>query len=324
MNILIVKTSSMGDVIHALPVLADIKTHHPEAHIDWLVETPFHQITALHPAIRTVVPISWRKWRKNLRDPAVRAAIHNTVRTLRAAHYDCVIDLQGLVKSAVWSKLARGKAVHGFDWRSAREPLASLAYTHTHTVSLDILAIDRSRLLCAAALGYDLPRTRRFGIVPPALHDHDWQAPAPYWACVHGSSDDARLWPHADWVKLAATGHAKGLAVVLIWGSEPERQRSEQLQKDLQAMDIEAFVPTFLTIAQTAQVLANAQAVVGLDTGFTHLAAALGKRCISLHRTHDPARTGVQGDDLCIALGGPGLTPEYAAVAHDFERLLAP
>ncbi len=323
MNILIVKTSSMGDVVHALPVLDDIQAHYPDAQIDWLVETPFHQITKLHPAIRTVIPMSWRKWRKNLRAPATRNAIRSLIATLRAAQYDRVIDLQGLVKSAVWAKLARGKTLHGFDARSAREPLARLAYTHAHAVSPDLLAIERSRLLCAAALGYAMPQTRSFGIVAPPMQAADWSLSAPYWACIHGSSDDARLWPQADWVQLAQAGQTLGLAVVLIWGSDAERERSVQLQISMHALGIAAHVPPFLTIAQTAQVLSASQAVVGLDTGFTHLAGALGKPCISLHRTHDPARTGVQGDGRCIALGGIGQSPTYTAVAAAFESLFA-
>ena len=323
MNVLIVKTSSMGDVIHALPVLADIRQHHPDAQIDWLVETPFHQIVKLHPAIRTVIPMSWRKWRKSLNQAGTRNAIRSLVNTLRAAQYDVVIDLQGLVKSAAWAKLARGKALHGYDWRSAREPLASLAYSRTHTVSTDLLAIERSRKLCAAALGYPQPQRRDFGIQAPAQQAQDWHVAPTYWACIHGSSDEARLWPQADWVKLAVLGQAQGVGVVLIWGSDAERLRSEQLQNAMQALGIAAFVPPFLTIAHTAQVIAQAKAVVGLDTGFTHMAGALGKPCISLHRTHDPARTGVQGDAQCFALGGKGQTPSYADVAAAFQTLLS-
>ncbi len=314
----------MGDVIHTLPVLADIKQHLPNAQIDWLVETPFHQIVKLHPAITNVIPISWRKWRKHLRDATVRQTIQAVIARLRFETYDVVIDLQGLVKSAVWTKLARGKQSHGFDWGSAREPLASLAYSRTHTISTSLLAIERSRLLCAAALGYSIDRQRTFGIQAPALTDKDWQITAPYVAFVHGASDDARLWPQADWVKLARAAYQRGLSVALTWGSDAERERSETLQHAMQALGVQAHVPPFLTIAQTAQVLANAVAVVGLDTGFTHLAGALAVPSLSIHRTHDPARTGVQGDALCIGLGGAGQTPRYDDVATAFEQLFKP
>jgi heptosyltransferase I len=323
MRILIVKTSSMGDVIHALPVLADIKQHLPDAQIDWLLETPFHQIVHLHPSVSQIIPISWRKWRKQLRDAAVRQTIQRTVQTLRSAHYDVVIDLQGLLKSAAWVKLARGKQSHGFDWRSAREPLASAIYSHRHRISTKALAIERSRLLCAAALGYALDGARSFGIRPPALSAQDWQAPQPYVALVHGASDEARLWPQANWVKLGQLAHDKGLAVVFIWGSDAEQARSQTLQQTLHALGVNALTPPFLTITQTAQVLGAARAVVGLDTGFTHLAGALSVPCLSIHRTHDPALTGVQGDAMCLSVGGAGQTPSFEAVAHLFERLLA-
>jgi heptosyltransferase I len=322
MRILIVKTSSMGDVIHALPAITDIRRHLPDAQINWLVETPFHQIVKLHPAVSNVIAISWRKWRKQLLDAAVRQTIKTTITTLRDAQYDVVIDLQGLIKSAVWVKLTRAEQTHGFNWDSAREPLASIAYLHFHQISKEALAIDRSRMLCAAALGYSLDDTSDFGIRAPAQRASDWRLPAPYVAFVHGSSDDARLWPQSDWVKLAQTVHARGLAVALIWGSEAERVRSEALQKTMQALGVSVFIPPFLTIAQTAQVLGAARAVVGLDTGFTHLAGALNVPCVSIHRTHDPALTGVQGSAACASLGGIGQTPSYQTVAGAFEGIL--
>ncbi len=321
MRILIVKTSSMGDVIHALPVIADIKHHFPIARIDWLVETPFHQVVKLHPAIETVIPISWRKWRKNLKESTVRNAIKDTISTLRAANYDIILDLQGLIKSAVWVKLANGKKSHGFDWASAREPLASLAYSDKHPINPSLLAIERSRLVCGAALGYTINPQKVFGIQAPTTTVNDWAVSEPYIAFVHGSSDDARLWPQKDWLQLAQLAQSKGFAIALIWGSDAEKLRSEQLQNAMQTLGVIAYTPPFLTIAQTAQVLSHASAVIGLDTGFTHLAGALGVPSISIHRTHDPARTGVQGDARCFSLGGIGQTPSYADVANAFTNL---
>lgn len=323
MRILIVKTSSMGDVIHTLPAMTDIQRHLRDAQIDWLVETPFHQIVKLHPAVTKTIPISWRKWRKTLRDPTVRQSIATTITTLREAKYDVVIDLQGLLKSALWVKIARGKQSHGFNWRSAREPLASIVYSHKHNISQSLLAIERSRFLCAAALGYSINNQRVFGILAPPINDEDWQVSELYAVFVHGSSDDARLWPEQHWIQLAHRAHQNGLAVVLVWGSDSERQRSKSLQQAMQNLGIITYTPPFLTISQTAQVLTRACIVVGLDTGFTHLAGALTVPCISIHRTHDPARTGVQGNAFCTSLGGIGQTPSYESVALAFEQLLA-
>jgi heptosyltransferase I len=323
MRILIVKTSSMGDVIHTLPAITDIRRHLPNAQIDWLVETPFHQIVKLHPAVTQAIPISWRKWRKNPLDSVVRQSIKTTITTLREAKYDVVIDLQGLLKSAFWVSLAHGKQSHGFNWNSAREPLASMLYSHKHNISLSVLAIERSRLLCAAALDYSVNVKRAFSIQAPPQNDNDWQVSEPYVVFVHGSSDDARLWPQHHWIELARKAHQNGLSVALVWGSDAERERSKALQLDMQRFGVITYTPPFLTIAQTAQVLGHARAVVGLDTGFTHLAGALTVPCISIHRTHDPARTGVQGDALCTSLGGIGQTPNYESVALAFDQLLA-
>ncbi|MFM7507554.1 MAG: lipopolysaccharide heptosyltransferase I, partial [Rubrivivax sp.] len=150
-RILIVKTSSMGDVVHAMPVVADILAHFPQAQIDWLVEAPFAAIPQMHPGVRRVIPMAWRKWRHQLFSRATWQAIGALREELKREPYDMVLDLQGLLKSALWARQARGPVV-GYDRASAREPPAAALYWRGAAVPRDLQAVQRNRLLTAAHL----------------------------------------------------------------------------------------------------------------------------------------------------------------------------
>lgn len=314
LRVLVVKTTSMGDVVHTLPAVSDIARLHPGAQIDWLVEAPFAAIAALHPAVRQVLPLSWRKWRKSLRDPATRAAIGALRQRLQAERYDWVIDFQGLVKSAMWAVQAHGTRA-GYGWRSVREPLASLFYHRHATVARDLHAVERSRRLAAAVLGYPMPTT------PP---DFGLQAPAPAWS-VPGSAPHAvlipcasrpeKLWPEAHWQVLIAQVQAHGWTPVVLWGSAEEAQRAQRL-----AAGTRAVVPPFLSVGDTAAVLAGARVVVGLDTGFTHLAAALARPTVGIYCDHEPGLAGVTGSGGVRSLGGKGQVPSLDEVMAAFAQ----
>ena len=178
MRILIIKTSSMGDVVHALPAISDLRRLRPGITIDWLVEAPFAAIPRLHPAVTRVLPLGWRKWRKTLWRRDTRAAVATLRDELKLEAYDLVIDLQGLLKSVMWGLQARGPLV-GYDRASIREPAAALCYQRTATVSRELHAVERCRRLMALHLGYALPTTRpdlRFTGQP---HPFLGQRPAP-------------------------------------------------------------------------------------------------------------------------------------------------
>ncbi|HET9976258.1 MAG TPA: lipopolysaccharide heptosyltransferase I, partial [Burkholderiaceae bacterium] len=176
MRVLIVKTSSMGDVVHALPVVSDLRAAHPGIEIDWLVEAPFAAIPRLHAGVRRVLPLAWRKWRQSLLAGPTRAAIAELRAELRRETYDLVLDLQGLVKSVLWGLQARGPLV-GYDRASIREPIAALAYQRTASVSRALQAVERNRRLAAAHGGYAMPATAPdFGIRAPT---GSWQVDAP-------------------------------------------------------------------------------------------------------------------------------------------------
>ena len=316
MQILIVKTTSMGDVVHALPALSDIVQHLPEARVDWMVERSFQDIPSLHPAVQRVLPLQWRRWRKSLWRGATWREMADFRRSLRSQRYDLVVDMQGLVKSALWAAQAIGPRA-GYDRHSAWEPLACLSYQRHAAVSPALHAIERCRRLAAAHLGYAMPSTPpRFNLRAP---EPGWQPQAGRYAVLNPNASVAtKLWPQDHWIGLARWLRQQGLGVVVRWGSPAEQARAQQI-----AAAADAEVPPFLSIRDAIGVLGRAELVVGLDTGFSHLAAALGVATIGLYRDHDPAQVGITGDGYHRSLGGIGMTPALADVIAAVEPALA-
>ncbi len=197
MQLLIVKTSSMGDVVHAQPVVADILAAHPQAQVDWLVEPSFAAIPEMNPGIRQVHRLPWRRWRRQLWQPATWRAMVALQGQLRRPSYDLVLDLQGLLKSALWAGRADAP-VAGFDAASAREPLAARLYQRRAAVPGTLHAVERCRRLAAAHLGYELPPgPPAFGLQPSA---GDWRPRAPYAVLIPNASRLEKLWPERHWI----------------------------------------------------------------------------------------------------------------------------
>ena len=306
MKILIVKTSSMGDVVHTMPAISDIAANVPNAQIDWLVEAPFAALPAMHPAISTVIPIAWRKWRKRLFAADTRAALAAARAQLRAEQYDVIIDFQGLLKSALWAAQARGPRA-GYDWASAREPLASLFYGKRAAVAVNQHAVERSRQLAAAHLNYTVKGKQHFGLRAP---DAGWMPQeARYAVLITGASRAEKLWPETSWHAVAATLTAQGYELVWLWGSAEEGERAKRL-----AAAAGGDVPPFLTVKDASAVLARASLCVGLDTGFTHIAAAFGVATVGIYCDHEPGLVGITGEGYVASVGGRGLVPSVAAV----------
>jgi len=316
-RVLIVKTSSMGDVVHALPAVSDLLRARPGLQVDWLVEAPFAAIPRLHSGVRRVLPLAWRKWRKTLGRPETRAAMAALRAELRAEPYDLVLDLQGLLKSVLWGLQARGPLV-GYGFGSIREPAAALFYRRRATVSRALQAVERNRRLAAAHLGYALPDTPPdFGIAAPPVSGA-WQPPAQCAALIPCASRPEKLWPEDRWIAVGRRLAAAGLTPVLVWGSADERQRAERI-----AAGCGGVVPPFLSVADMAGVLGRARQIVGLDTGFSHLAAAFGAPTIGIYCDHAPGLAGITGPGPVASLGGKGQVPALDAVLAQLERHLA-
>jgi heptosyltransferase I len=295
MRIMLVKLSSMGDVVHNLPVATDIRRAMPGAVIDWAVEPAFASIVELHPAIDRVFPIPLRALKKRWWSPAAWAAFHVARRAIARESYDLILDTQGLVKS-VWAlKGVRGRRA-GYDAASAREPAAARHYDTTFAVSRALHAVARNRALAAAALGYEIPPTLDYGIHAPV------GAPAgrAYAVFLHGTSRADKGWPEAHWRELVARTAAAGLEVILPGGSDAECARAARLAQGIEG----ARAPERAPLDQLAALLEGARVVVGVDTGLAHLAVALSRPTIGIYLSTQPGLTGLHGSGDIVNLGG--------------------
>ena len=326
MRILIVKMSSMGDVVHAQPMATDLRRAFPDARIEWVAEKPFAAICRLNPVIDRVIPIAWRRWRRSLFSRAVRAEMLAFHQEVTNAPYDLVVDCQGLVKSAVVSRMAPAALRVGPAWAFAREPLASLAYDRKAIVPRDWHVVRRNRAVGAAAGAYPIDGPATFGLEVPALDVDEaaWLPRRGYALLVTGASRDDKLWPEAHWVRTAQRLQAAGLALVWFWGSDAERARAERLSRlSTQAAagaSTPGVVPPFLTVHDAARTIAGADVVVGLDTGFTHLAGALGRPTIGIFCDFDSVQCAVTGDGFCASFGGIGRVPQPDEIIGAIDR----
>lgn len=311
-KILLVKTSSLGDVIHNLPVVSDLQAHFPEARIDWVVEESFAEIPRLHPGVRNIIPVALRRWKKRLWSPATWREIGIARRRLAETEYDVILDTQGLLKSALITRQARGKRL-GHNADSAREPIAARFYDAGFFVPKTLHAVDRNRRLAAAALGYSLAPELDYGLPRQMDSQHSLSV-----VLLTATSRDDKLWPEAHWVSLGRALVSRGLTPLLPGGSQKERQRAQRLAAQIPGA--QAIPPMSLT--DLAQMLAHARLVVGVDTGLSHLAAAVNTPVVALYTATDPGLTGVLGQGWHRNLGGKAQTPTVQEVLNQLFPLL--
>jgi heptosyltransferase-1 len=299
MRVLIVKTSSMGDVLHTLPALTDAAKAIPGIKFDWVVEEGFSQIPGWHPAVDKVLLVAIRRWRKNWFSTSIKAERKTFYQALRSQRYDIIIDAQGLLKSAVLVTRKAQGIKHGMDWNSAREPLASLFYNRRHAIAKQQHAVERTRELFAKSMGYEAPGQK--GDYDIAQH---FLATAPadannYVVFLHATTRDEKHWPESHWRDLIQLMHKTDLRIKLPWGAEHEHQRALRLAEGFDYVDV---LPR-LTLEQVAGQLAGARGVVSVDTGLSHLTAALDRPNVTLYGPTDPGLIGGYGQNQHEIIG---------------------
>ncbi|GAA4023945.1 lipopolysaccharide heptosyltransferase I [Actimicrobium antarcticum] len=324
-NILIVRVSSLGDVVHNMPMVADILRHVPHAQIDWVVEEAYTALVRLNAGVRTVIPFALRRWRKSLLAPATRAEMGAFRRRLREVEYDFVFDTQGLLKTAVVMRLARlapagqriglANATEG----SGYEALSRIFHTYSVPVDVRTHGVERGRVVAAAALGYALDTPADFNMSAPQAEPRPaWLPTQPYAVFFHATARAAKQWHVAHWITIAADLAARGMPVLLPWGSPAEQLAAEQLAAQMP----NAQVLPALSMMEAVLLAHDAALVIGVDTGLTHIAAAFNRPTIELYIDSPRWKTEGNWSPRIINLGDAGQSPSVDDVRQAMATLL--
>jgi len=315
-DVLFIKTSSLGDVIHHMPALTEARARRPDARFAWVVEEAFAPLVRLHPAVAEAIPVAARGWRRAPFAAQTWRELAAFLRVLRSRRYDAVIDTQGLfLKSAPIAFAARGRR-HGYDPNSIKEPAACAFYNVRHAVEWKQHAIARNRALTGKALGYAPEGAPDFGLDRAALAGPPG---APYGVLLHATARPDKEWPEANWRMLAAT-LGTGVDLLVPFGTEAERERATRIA----AATPRARVPDHAPLDAVARLIAGASFVVGVDTGLLHLAAALGVPLVAIFSASEPGLTGPMGAGRIDVLGAKGVPPSVGEVADAVGRLREP
>lgn len=314
MRVLIVRTSSLGDLVHMLPAISDIASHVPGVVIDWVVEESFAQIPSWHSAVDRVITVAHRRWRKSWFSAQSRAERRAVIDTIGQARYDLVLDMQALLKS-VWLVRAASGVKHGLDWRSAREPLCSFFYDVRHRVPFWQPAVLRQRQLAAAAFGYQWSGDPDFG-----LQRFTDQVPGdePYAVIMPSASRADKLWPGEHWQLVFDQLQGAGLGLRLLAGNDEEAARAQTLITGRE----NALVQPKSSLTDLAGLMAGARIMVGLDSGLTHLSAALGTDTIGIYKASTPVRTPLVGSGFTASLGDRDRPPDCDSVMAAVKQAL--
>ena len=315
--VLLVRMSSLGDIVHTFPAVTDLKRARPDARLHWVVEEQYVDLARMHPGVDRIIPVAIRRWRKFGAGAGSEARTARA--TLRETAYDAVVDSQGLLKSALVARSARrvaGGRVHGFGWRTAREPLASLFYQHTVNFPASLHKIARYRALMAAANRYAAaPDGIDYGLTPPAAPQ---SAPAgPYVVLLHSTARAAKLWNEAAWVAVARALEACSVVSVLPFGNADEEARAHRIAVQIPT----AVVAPRMNFVAAGGLLAHARAVAGLDTGFTHLAAAFKTPVVGVFCDSEPVDAHPLGMGPSTFCGGIGVQPAAGEVLRALARV---
>ena len=324
MKILIVRVSSLGDVVHNMPMVADILRARPDAQIDWVVEEAYVNLVRLNTGVRHVIPYALRRWRKTLFSKPTRAEMRAFHQHLRAEEYDIVFDTQGLLKTGVVMRMARlasgGKRVglaNGTEG-SGYEAASRMFHTMSVPVGVRTHAVQRGRLVAAAALGYSVDHPADFSLRAPELPPPAWLPSQPYAAFFHATARPSKQWATERWVEVARLLVRRDMPVLLPWGSEAEKQAAETLAAQMP----NARVLPKLSMMEAVLLAQRAALAIGVDTGLTHIAAAYNRPTIELYCDSPRWKTEGNWSPNIINLGDLGRPPSVEDVAGAIDSLL--
>lgn len=301
-RILLIKLTSLGDLIHTLPALTDANRTHPDLEIDWIIDENFQEVATWHPAVKNIFTTNHRQWRKDLIS-AIRP-ISSLIKKIRKTNYDLIIDAQGNFKTALLSLFMKGPTA-GYDSKSVREPIASIAYRYKHSIVKKAHAIDRLRKLFALSLGYELPLTlpefliQKEKFTPPPI-----ALPDKYVVFIHNASWKTKLWPEEHGIKLIKMLAELGFTTLLPWGNLEEKARADRL-----AICEKTIVLPKLSLSKLAFIIQRAKACICMDTGLSHLTAALNVPSVTLYGSTDSSLIGANGQNQLHILSNIACAP---------------
>lgn len=309
MRVLIIKLTSMGDLMHALPALTDAAQVFTDIEFDWVVDSAFAAVPQWHPRVKRVITTSHRRWRQNWFGHLFNGEIGHFYKALNLDDYDVVIDMQNNLKSALVSLLRKGP-VAGLDKYSCREKPAYLAYRHKINVNPNQHAVERMRQIMAKALDYPLPDTEaEYGVdlAHCQLPQLAFELPKKYVMLVHNASWLTKLWPVQHWQALTLKAVEAGYSVVIPSGNDEEYQRALQIA----AVSDHAYTLPRLPLDNVVAIMQGAKAALCSDTGLAHMAAMMDKPAITLYGSTDTHLIGTAGHNQQHLITGMSCSPCY-------------
>ncbi|MBI3711791.1 MAG: lipopolysaccharide heptosyltransferase I [Burkholderiales bacterium] len=323
MKILLIRVSSLGDVLHNMPIVDDIKAHYPDAQIDWVVEEAYVNLVKLQPKVNKVIAYAQRRWRKSLGNKTTRTEIKHFYRTLREEAYDFIIETQGLLKTGIIMGLARkaknGKKIglaNGTEG-SGYEGISRIFHDLSIPVDRRTHAVQRGRIVAAAALGYAINTPASFGLQKLDLHP-DWMPNEPYIVFFHATAGESKKWPRDHWIDCAGDLRITGWPILLPWGNAAEKAEAEAMAEHMP----NAQVLPKLSMQEATVLAQRAALVIGVDTGLVHIAAAYETPTIEIYCDSPRWKTEGNWSPKIINLGDKGMPPSVAEVEIAFEHLL--
>jgi heptosyltransferase-1 len=324
LKILLIRVSSLGDVLHNMPMVDDIKAHYPAAQIDWVVEEAYVNLVKLQPKVNKVIAYAQRRWRKSLGNKETRAEIKHFYRTLREEAYDFIFDTQGLLKTGIILGMARkvngGQKVglaNGTEG-SGYEGISRIFHDLSIPVDRRTHAVLRGRLVAAAALNYQIDTPASFGLLKLDLQP-EWMPTTPYIVFFHGTAGESKKWPRNNWISTARDLQVTGWPILLPWGTATEKIEAESMAEHMP----NARVLPKLSMQEATVLAQRAALVIGVDTGLVHIAAAYETPTIEIYCDSPRWKTEGNWSENIINLGDQGHPPSVAEVEIAFEKLLS-